>query len=83
MKYLNIFVDGVKLDFEVTPDKFYFTYSIKGLEDFTKVGGALTERSLKIPSTNKNDAVFQRWWESSLGNEEASNFKDITIDDGG
>ncbi|MCP4521688.1 MAG: hypothetical protein GY827_08385 [Cytophagales bacterium] len=83
MKYLNIFVDGVKLDFEVTPDKFYFTYSIKGLEDFTKVGGALTERSLKIPSTNKNDAVFQRWWESSLDNEDASNFKDITIDDGG
>ena len=83
MKYLNIRVDGVDLDFQVVPEKFFFTYSIKGLEDFTKVGGALTERSIKIPATNKNDLVFDKWWDATGDNEEAANFKSIVISDGG
>ena len=55
--YLQITYAGQLLDFQVTPEKFYFSYSIKSLEDFTKIGGSLTERSISIPATKKNDTL--------------------------
>lgn len=81
--YLQITYAGQLLDFQVTPEKFYFSYSIKSLEDFTKIGGSLTERSISIPATKKNDNILSAYWDNTLQNYDAANFQSITISDGG
>lgn len=81
--YLEIKYAGQLLDFQVTPEKFYFSYSIKSLEDFTKVGGSLTERSISIPATRRNNSVLSSYWDNTLNNFDAANFQTITISDGG
>ena len=81
--YLQITYAGQLLDFQVTPEKFYFSYSIKSLEDFTKIGGSLTERSISIPATKKNDNILSAYWDNTLQNYNAANFQSITISDGG
>ena len=81
--YLQITYAGQLLDFQVTPEKFYFSYSIKSLEDFTKVGGSLTERSISIPATRRNNSVLSSYWDNTLNNYDAANFQTITISDGG
>ena len=56
---------------------------MQSLEDFTKVGGSLTERSITIPATRRNDSVLSSYWNNTLNNYDAANFQTITISDGG
>ncbi len=83
MQYLTINIEGQTIDYELTPQQFFITYSIKSLEDFSKIGGALTERSLNIPCTTKNNRIFNNYWDVSGLNEDAAEFKNIEISDGG
>ena len=83
MSYLNIRIDNDLLDFEITPQNFFVSYSIKSLEDFSKIGGALTEKSLIIPCTKQNDLIFNKYWDISGDNVNESNFRNIEISDGG
>lgn len=74
--YLRFIVDGTNCD--LPTDGFSFEINKRINDGLQPAGGNLT-RSVPLPSTKVNDAVFDRWFSATENNQNGISFKPCTL----
>lgn len=78
-KYINIIVDGEKVDLPDELPNIELNFKIDD-DELGTASGSSSERSLSLPATKKNDSIFGRWWNVGEQNLTAAEFKQASIE---
>lgn len=78
-KYIEVLIDGQKVDLPADGIECQLTYAVRDKDDLTANTGSRTERSLSIPASKDNAAIFDNFQIINNSNETGAELKQCEI----